>query len=159
MFGRTDGWEESRGAGGGHGPWEPHHPRMMRPGRHAAGMFAGRLGFGRGLHFLLKPALLLLLAERPMHGYELVSRLKELGIGRADMDPSLVYRILRLMEETGVASSSLDDSGAGPARKVYRLTPDGMEMLDIWAANLDEILASLEELRERYRRLERKGER
>ncbi len=159
MLGKTNAGEGDRDAGGGRGPRGLRHRYMMRAGHDVAGVLAGMRGFGQGFHYLLRPAVLLLLAEQPMHGYELAGRLKELGIGRADMDPSLIYRILRLMEESGMASSSLDDTGAGPARKVYRLTPEGMEVLDIWAANLDDVLELLQELRERYRGLGKGGKR
>lgn len=101
----------------------------------------------------MRPMLMLLLAEEPVHGYELMGRLKEFGIGQSGMDPSLVYRLLRHLERGGLAESSLDDSGAGPARKVYRLTPEGMEMLDMWAANLDEVSTLLQKFKERYGKL------
>lgn len=103
---------------------------------------------------LLRPAVLLLLAEKPAHGYELMERLRELGMA-GSMDPSLVYRLLRMLEASGMAESSLDDSGAGPARKVYHLTPQGMEMLDMWMSGLEGMLETLQMLRERYHKLER----
>ena len=96
---------------------------------------------------------MLLLAEEPVHGYELMGRLREFGIGHGGMDPSLIYRLLRHLERGGLAESSLDDSGTGPARKVYRLTPEGMEVLDMWAANLDEVSTLLQQFKERYSKL------
>ena len=93
---------------------------------------------------------MLLLAEEPVHGYELMGRLKAFGVGQSGMDPSLLYRLLRHLERGGLAESSLDDSGSGPARKVYRLTPEGMEVLDMWAANLDEVSSLLQKFKDRY---------
>lgn len=111
------------------------------------------VGFGwDALRRFLRPAILLLLAEEPVHGYELMNKLKELGVGRG-AEPSLVYRILHVLERSGLAESRLDDSGAGPARKVYALTPQGMEMLDLWMSNLDEVFELLQQLRERYQKL------
>lgn len=129
-------------------------PRSMRIGpRHHAGTRAEMVGFGwDALRRFLRPTILLLLAEEPVHGYELMNKLKELGVGRG-ADPSLVYRILRALEGSGLAESRLDDSGAGPARKVYALTPQGMEMLDLWMSNLDEVFELLQQLRERYQKL------
>ncbi|MGQ9758334.1 MAG: PadR family transcriptional regulator [Actinomycetota bacterium] len=103
---------------------------------------------------LLRPAVLLLLAEKPTHGYELMEKLRDLGMA-GSMDPSMVYRLLRMLEASGMAESSLDDTGAGPARKVYRLTPQGMEMLDMWMSGLEGMLETLQMLRERYQKLER----
>jgi DNA-binding PadR family transcriptional regulator len=120
-------------------------------------MEGGFMAPGAGsMRHLLRPAVLLLLAEEPSHGYRLMGRLRELGIGKG-MDPSLLYRLLRVMEKSGLAESTLDDTGAGPARKVYRLTPQGMELLDMWMTGLDDALEILEGLRERYRKLERRS--
>ncbi len=131
-------------------------PRSMRIGpRHHAGGRAEMIGFGwDALRRFLRPAIMLLLAEEPVHGYELMNKLKELGVGRG-ADPSLVYRVLRLLERSGLAESRLDDSGAGPARKVYALTPQGLELLDLWMSNLDEVCELLQQLKRRYRKLEK----
>lgn len=52
-------------------------------------------------------------------------------------------------------TGSLDDTGAGPARKVYSLTPEGVEMLDLWATSLEETLRLPNELKARYEGLGR----
>lgn len=111
-------------------------------------------GFGTGMpRRFMRPVALLLLAEQPMHGYELMGRLKEFGMGQGMMDPSILYRMLRHLESEGMAESTLDDSGSGPARKVYNLTPEGREMLDFMAADLDEVTGFLNRFRERYNKL------
>ena len=69
------------------------------------------------------------------------------------MDPSILYRILRQMERSGLAESSLDDTGAGPARKVYGLTADGREVLDMWAASIEDVSSFLSEFKKRYESL------
>ena len=53
----------------------------------------------------IEPALLMLLAERPAHGYELVDRVPELIPGER---PELggLYRVLRALEEDGLVSPS-----------------------------------------------------
>src|SRR4029077_14056120 len=54
-------------------------------------------------------SLLLLLRERPLHGYELLERIPELGVeGRVDIGN--LYRLLRALEEGGVRRSG---GGAG----------------------------------------------
>lgn len=74
----------------------------------------------------LHPCLLLLLKEAAGYGYDLVTRLKELGI---DDDSAAVYRALRTLEERGDVYSYWNTSSTGPARRMYRLTPSGEETL------------------------------
>jgi phosphoheptose isomerase len=74
----------------------------------------------------LQPCLLLLLKEEPGYGYDLVTRLKALGI---DDESAAVYRALRTLEEKGAVYSYWNTSSAGPARRMYRLTPAGEEQL------------------------------
>jgi len=73
--------------------------------------------------------ILLLLAEGPKTGYELIKRMKnllaEVGGGAS---PGTVYPILRDLEEEGYIESSEEPHGARQ-RKVYRITEKGVEQL------------------------------
>lgn len=100
----------------------------------------------------VRPFVLLLLAEGPSHGYELAGSLKEFSPEGLNVEPSILYRMLRQMKEEGLATSSLDDSGSGPARKVYELTSEGREALDLWASSLEGTARMLDSFRERYER-------
>ena len=51
----------------------------------------------------LHGCLLLLIAEAPAHGYELVDRLAELGL--ATVDSAAVYRALRALDAEGLLES------------------------------------------------------
>lgn len=53
---------------------------------------------------LLVPSLLLLLAESPGHGYELMERLRPLGFDWGGPGP--VYRDLRSLEDAGLVTSN-----------------------------------------------------
>ncbi|HEV7864108.1 MAG TPA: PadR family transcriptional regulator [Acidimicrobiia bacterium] len=64
--------------------------------------------------------------EQPGYGYDLVTRLKALGI---DDDSAAVYRALRTLEGKGAVSSYWDTASTGPARHVYHLTPAGEDQL------------------------------
>lgn len=75
----------------------------------------------------LRPCLLLLLQEKPAHGYDLVERLHASFID--DTDAGGVYRTLRSFEREGLVSSSWCLSTSGPARRTYSLTADGKEAL------------------------------
>lgn len=74
----------------------------------------------------LHPCLLLLLREEAGYGYDLVVRLKELGL---EDDSAAVYRALRTLEKRRVVSSYWCTSTTGPARRMYRLTPTGNDQL------------------------------
>ncbi len=104
---------------------------------------------GGRLRGFVQPRLLLKLAEKPAHGYELmdvVSQEEELGT-----DPGSLYRTLRGMEEDGLVTSSWDTSGGGAARRMYRITDQGVEHLHAWMVSirktrqvLDDFLAEYE---------------
>jgi DNA-binding PadR family transcriptional regulator len=83
----------------------------------------------------IKHAILGLLTQRPMHGYELknafeetVGLLWELNIGQ-------IYNTLRLLERDGfVELHSEEQEGRGPSRKVYAITELGRQELARWLA-------------------------
>ncbi|NND03904.1 MAG: PadR family transcriptional regulator [Acidimicrobiia bacterium] len=76
--------------------------------------------------------LLLLTAERPSHGYDYMDRLNNMGV--PGVDPGGLYRTLRSMEQEGLLESRWETSDAGPARRTYELSEDGMDWLHAWAA-------------------------
>jgi PadR family transcriptional regulator PadR len=83
-----------------------------------------------GMAPLLRPWLLLLLAcESPAHGYDLAERLRAYA-ARGDLpDPTTVYRALRQMEAEGLVSSEWDSRESGPAKRVYVITSQGLDIL------------------------------
>ncbi len=103
-----------------------------------------RMGGGGGgpcptrIYRFMEPCLLLLLHRSSSHGYSLQDELKEFGFAEAPVDPSVVYRALREMEEQGLLTSTWDTEGSGPPRRVYRLTAQGDQYLAQWVADLRE---------------------
>jgi PadR family transcriptional regulator len=81
-----------------------------------------------------EPAVLLLLRERPAHGYELLEQLPEVTGERVDMGN--LYRFLRLLEHEGLVRSAWDDGAPGPSKRIYELTDEGRALLDKWAEAL-----------------------
>lgn len=102
-----------------------------------------------------RPCLLLLLAEAPAHGYELLDRLRRFGF--EINDPAGVYKSLRQMEQEGLVTSEWELSTRGPARRVYSLTTDGRDLLEAWAFTLEQNREILGRFIDRYRRLEDPG--
>jgi len=101
----------------------------------------------------IRPCLLLLLHEKPAHGYELMDRLAEFGFSEEAQDPGAVYRHLRQMEEDGLVTSNWETSGSGPARRLYNLTSEGEELLHGWAVAIRNSRNRLDTFLKRYQTL------
>jgi poly-beta-hydroxybutyrate-responsive repressor len=86
----------------------------------------------------------LALRKQPSYGYELLEKILEFGFLDGPADPGMVYRHLRKLEEEGFVSSTWDTSGTGPARRYYRLTTEGEELLRNWIPFMERNLRSLE---------------
>ena len=105
---------------------------------------------GRSSRFV-QPSILLSLFERPSYGYELMDRIGELGFREGGSpDPGSVYRALRRLEEDGFVVSEWSLGEAGPARRYYKLTPEGRELLDVWIGEIRKRIAALENFVEKY---------
>mgnify|MGYP005855998165 CR=1 FL=1 len=107
---------------------------MCHPARHHPGGRGCCPPEGRVRRFL-QPWLLLLLLQKPSHGYELMERLA-LEPDTPGGDPGLLYPMLRRMEQEGLVHSSWDTEGKGPARRLYEVTPEGVEYLHAWAVTI-----------------------
>lgn len=70
--------------------------------------------------------LLLLLRDGSSYGYELR---RELDVRSTDLDPAVMYRTLRDMEQKGFITSHWMRSDAGPKRRVYDITEAGRDEL------------------------------
>ena len=84
---------------------------------------------------MLNANLLALLNGWQACGYELMSRLRDAGLG--DYNSGTVYRNLRQMEKLGLVSSMWDTSAEGPARRMYSVTAAGSMFLQNWIALLE----------------------
>jgi DNA-binding PadR family transcriptional regulator len=94
---------------------------------------------GGTLDRLIQPAILIALAEEPMHGYRLAERIGEFGMFHDTRpDASGVYRFLNTMENRGLVVATWDTSAHGPAKKSYRLTADGERCLKNWIQTLQD---------------------
>ena len=82
---------------------------------------------------LLQPFILLALKEKESYGYELVEKINGFGFHSSPPDVGAIYRHLRSMESEGWVKSKWDTKGIGPAKRVYRITPQGEEILHGWA--------------------------
>jgi poly-beta-hydroxybutyrate-responsive repressor len=105
-----------------------HGPRSRR--RHG-----GRWRVFARVERFTEPAILLLLRERPAHGYDLLERLPELT-GEQRVEMGNLYRLLRALEEEGLVASEWDEASSGPAKRRYSITEQGLHLLDHWVGAL-----------------------
>lgn len=92
---------------------------------------------GATLAKLVQPAILALLAEGGLHGYEVVQRAADLPTLRGHRpDPTGIYRILKTMARRGLLTAAWDASEKGPAKRSYTLTAAGRECLAAWVQTL-----------------------
>jgi DNA-binding PadR family transcriptional regulator len=98
---------------------------------------------------MLEPAVLCSLLSGPAHGYALAEALAEFGLDEVAL--RRVYRLLSSMEEAGWVTSSLDtEETQGPPRRVYALTPMGVDVLEDWMGYLRESRAAIDALLSEY---------
>lgn len=102
---------------------------------------------GGRLRGMIQPRLLLALAQRKSHGYELMEILGQEG---DTPDPGSLYRTLRSLEEDSLVCSSWDTSNAGPARRVYKLTDLGVEYLHTWVVDIRKTRQGLDDFLTEY---------
>lgn len=77
-------------------------------------------------------ALLGLLFERPLHGYELRSAYEEDLVPHSQLNIGQVYTTLDRLERDGLVSHALVAQAERPDKKVYDLTDRGREELRRW---------------------------
>ena len=121
----------------------------MRHGPRSRRHHAGRWRVFARVERFTEPALLLLLRERPAHGYDLLERLPELT-GEQRVEMGNIYRLLRALEEEGLVSSEWDDDSPGPAKRRYAITDQGVQLLDQWVEALRRSQERTERFLERY---------
>ena len=105
---------------------------------------------GRQVRGFIQPQLLLLLAKKATHGYELMDALRCVKGDETMADPGMLYRTLRQFEEDGLVTSAWDTDGRGPARRVYQLTDAGREYLEWWSTDIRRTRAQLDQFLAEY---------
>jgi PadR family transcriptional regulator PadR len=101
----------------------------------------------------VQPSLLMGLFRGPSYGYELIKSIQDFGFMKGQAPPGMIYRHLRQLEEDGLVSSSWETEGAGPAKRVYRLTPEGEEVLAAWVDHMEKQVENLTSFVKQYRRV------
>ena len=118
------------------GPWGPGPRGGSRRG-------------GRGGRPNVRTAVLALLLERPMHGYEMIQELDSRTNGIWRPSPGSIYPTLQLLEDEGLIEPESDGS-----RKSYRLTETGRTEAETaaqnppWASIGDDTMSQVQDFRD-----------
>lgn len=86
---------------------------------------------------------LLLLAEEPTYGVELLERMEARSGGRIRLNAGSLYRMIASLVDEGLvepAGEEPNPSGVGAPRKLYGVTKTGREVLRAEAARQEELL-------------------
>ena len=106
-----------------------------------------RRGGGGGA--LVEPAALAALLCSGGYGYDMRRTIMDMSGGALDVDVGGLYRSLRRLEEEGAVISRWCEEGAGPRRREYELTQQGVELAERWLEalrrrrELDDLLVGL----------------
>jgi DNA-binding PadR family transcriptional regulator len=133
-----------------------HFGRRGRGFGHLAGGFMGGRGdpgfrTGRKLSAGdLQLLILALLAEKPIHGYELIKALEERSGGFYVPSPGMIYPALTYLEEIGYAT--VETQGT---KKRYCITDDGRHYLEQNRSIVDAMLSELDNISGKMARVRR----
>jgi DNA-binding PadR family transcriptional regulator len=114
----------------GHGPWRRWARGKLFP---FGMMFAlGRLHRARrgDVKFIVLSAL----AEKPMHGYDIIQSLEQRHEGRYRPSPGSIYPTLQMLEDGGFVTSEQIDG-----KRVYTITEAGRKLLAERGEDLDDL--------------------
>ncbi|WP_250001707.1 PadR family transcriptional regulator [Actinoplanes sp. M2I2] len=129
---------EFGGGSGGFGPGGPFGPGGRGPRRG-----------GRGSRPNVRVAVLALLLERPMHGYEMIQELDSRTNGIWRPSPGSIYPTLQMLEDEG-----LIEAEAAGGRKSYHLTDAGRAEAEAagenppWASIGDDTMSQVQDFRD-----------
>jgi DNA-binding PadR family transcriptional regulator len=117
----------------GGGPFPPHGGFSSHGGR------GGSRGRGRAPRGDVRAAVLLLLAEQPMHGYQLMQAIGERSGGRWTPSPGAIYPTLSQLEDEGLVTVT-----AEAGRKLATLTDAGRQQAEALRGGTTDPFASVE---------------
>jgi DNA-binding PadR family transcriptional regulator len=89
------------------------------------GQFEQKVGGTRMGRGDVRAAVLALLAEKPMHGYQIIREIEERSAGAWKPSPGSVYPTLQLLTDEGLIQAE-ESNG----RKTYALTDEGRQVAD-----------------------------
>ena len=97
----------------------------------------------RGKHGRHGPAFVLIqLKSGPMYGLAILEKMKA-EMPFCPFDTAAIYRALQQLEQQGAVEFDWDTSEPGPARKWYRITEQGEQLLEEFRSDIEKRLKNL----------------
>ncbi len=115
----------------------PRHRRRHHRGDAGFGPGGPRFGGRRAARGDIRAAVLALLAEGPMHGYQIIQELSDRTQGAWRPSPGSVYPTLQQLADEELARETTSDTG----KRVYELTAAGREAAAASPAPWEALLA------------------
>ncbi|AHF97030.1 MAG: PadR family transcriptional regulator [Desulfurella sp.] len=104
----------------------------------------------------LRAFLLFFIGIEESHGYDLIEKLKNMGIHYENYELGYVYKTLRTMEKEGLIKSKWNLQEKGNARRIYAITKAGRDNLAKWAEILTNLRDSIDSFLGEYERIYKK---
>ncbi len=93
----------------------------------------------------LKFVILRLIAEKPMHGYEVMKALEAESCGTYRASPGSVYPTLQMLEDEGYLTSDQTDG-----KRTYRITDEGRRYLEKNRDAVDDVFERVSDFADRF---------
>jgi DNA-binding PadR family transcriptional regulator len=133
---RRGAWDTEPGRGSG--PRREQHRLHGHRGRGGRGGRSGPVGRGRGRAQRgdVRTAILLLLADEPMHGYQIMQAMSDRTGGAWHPSPGAIYPTIAQLEDEGLVTTQ-EEGG----RRLVTLTSEGQTYLEERSARLGDPFA------------------
>jgi PadR family transcriptional regulator, regulatory protein PadR len=92
------------------------------------------------------PLLLSILASGESYGYEIIQKLSLLSGGKLQWSEGMLYPVLAKLEQKGKVVAEWRKSEQGRERKYYRLSPEGLNLLQAERQNWELITDLLKQI-------------
>ena len=104
----------------------------------------------------IQPSILVSLYMRDSYGYELIQHIQTFGFIQGQAPPGMIYRHLRQLEEDGLVRSEWETEGSGPAKRVYQITEDGIQILAVWVEYMEGQAEKLNKFVKQFKKADKK---
>lgn len=93
---------------------------------------------------ILEGCILEIIQKRETYAYEIAKQLEEYGFG--SISEGTIYPIILRLQKNELVKGTLKDSNSGPKRKYYRLTVKGVDNLNQFKDNWQEMSHAVNQL-------------